>query len=435
MRKSLLCIALVIASLLPLAGQSDDLGLGGDLDRLGGVYHSYEAAPGPQTPAPRGFKPVYVSHYGRHGSRRQIGNSGSEAYQYFKKAADANLLTEEGKALYKDLETIHNEHVGMDGELSIRGQLEHKGISQRMFERFKPAFKGKKAVHCQSSTIQRCLVSMASFTSQLKGNAPSLEFDFITGKKYFELLCHGYFAPDQYRERRNFLTDSLLHALFDPTRIMDAFFVDSPKVKEIIPDPWRLGRYLFSVIAGSQDLKYETGDLEIYKYFTEEELLALAKYGNESMYAAMGNNADWGNNVIWSQKWLVEDFVTRADEALADGNTAADLRFGHDSAVWPLACLIGLDGISRRYKVGDAWKNGYYIWENIPMGTNFQMAFYKNRKGEVLVKMLYNEKERTIAQCFIPGVSVPKPVTGPYYKWEDLRTYLIDISKNKEFGK
>ncbi|MBQ3872689.1 MAG: hypothetical protein II791_02635 [Bacteroidales bacterium] len=435
MRKSLLCIALFIAALFPLMGQSDDLGLGGNTDRLGGVFHSYEAAPGPQTPAPRGFKPVYVSHYGRHGSRRQIGGGGTEAYKYFLKASEADVLTEEGKALYKDLEVLYGEHNGMDGELTIRGGIEHKGVSQRMYERFKPAFKGKKAVHCQSSTIQRCLLSMANFTSQLKGNAPSLDFDFITGKKYFELLCRGYYAPDQYKERSSFLSDSLVHALFDPSRIMSAFFTDSPKVKEVVPDPWRLGRYLYLILADCQDLKYETGGLELYKYFTEEELTGLAKFSNETMYASMGNNADWGDNIIWAQKWLVEDIVTRADKALADGNVAADLRFGHDSAIMPLAGLLGLDGVGRRFKVGEAWKNGHYMWEVVPMCTNLQMAFYRNRKGEVLVKMLYNEKERTIAECFIPGVSIPAPVTGPYYKWEDLRTYLIDISKNKEFGK
>ena len=69
------------------------------------------------------------------------------------------------------------------------------------------------------------------------------------------------------------------------------------------------------------------------------------------------------------------------------------------------------------------------------MGTNLQMAFYKNKKGQILVKMLYNEVERTITQCFIPGVEIPHPVTGPYYRWEDLRTYLVAISKDKTFGK
>lgn len=31
--------------------------------------HSYEFLPTHDTPAPKGYKPVYISHYGRHGSR------------------------------------------------------------------------------------------------------------------------------------------------------------------------------------------------------------------------------------------------------------------------------------------------------------------------------------------------------------------------------
>lgn len=38
----------------------------------------YLAYPGPQhrlTPAPKGYKPFYLSHYGRHGSRYLIGTA------------------------------------------------------------------------------------------------------------------------------------------------------------------------------------------------------------------------------------------------------------------------------------------------------------------------------------------------------------------------
>ena len=48
--------------------QDFEADLEGNLDRIAGCFHSYEAAPGPQTPAPGGYKPFYVSHYGRHGS-------------------------------------------------------------------------------------------------------------------------------------------------------------------------------------------------------------------------------------------------------------------------------------------------------------------------------------------------------------------------------
>ena len=36
-------------------------------ERAGGIYHSYEYLPGPAVPAPKGYVPFYISHYGRHG--------------------------------------------------------------------------------------------------------------------------------------------------------------------------------------------------------------------------------------------------------------------------------------------------------------------------------------------------------------------------------
>ena len=38
-------------------------------ERAGGIYHSYEYRPAAATPAPDGYTPFYISHYGRHGSR------------------------------------------------------------------------------------------------------------------------------------------------------------------------------------------------------------------------------------------------------------------------------------------------------------------------------------------------------------------------------
>lgn len=431
--KRLSIIACMLLACSTIAAQDYDADLLGIIDRTAGLFHSYEVAPGPDTPAPAGYKPFYISHYGRHGSRRQIGGGGTDAYLFMKEADARGLLTEEGKALLKDLEVLYNEHVGMDGQLTIRGGLEHQGVAERMFKRFKPVFKGNKAVHCQSSDIQRCIVSMANFASALKGNAPKLDIDFITGKKYFDLLCHSYYDKGPLAEIMEAQEDSIAHALINPDRWMKAFFVDSPEVMEMVQDPVALARYFFYILADCQDLFYEVDGLNLYKYFTKEELLGMAKHSNEHLYAAMGNSTQWGDYAIWAEKWLVEDFIARADKAIATGNVAADLRFGHDSALLPLAGLIGLDGVSRRFKPGEAWKNGYYLWENICMCSNLQMVFYQNKKGDIMVKMLYNEKERTIAECFIPEVSVPQPVTGPYYSWSDLRAYLVGISSDKTF--
>ena len=41
-----------------------------DPDKAGGLMYLYDyKAETPVTPAPRGYKPFYVTHYGRHGAR------------------------------------------------------------------------------------------------------------------------------------------------------------------------------------------------------------------------------------------------------------------------------------------------------------------------------------------------------------------------------
>ena len=53
---------------------------------------------------------------------------------------------------------------------------------------------------------------------------------------------------------------------------------------------------------------------------------------------------------------------------------------------------------------------------HVCMGSNFQMVFYRNKTGKILVKILYNEKETTI-----PAIS---PFYDCYYEWDVLRAYL-----------
>ena len=40
-----------------------------NLKKFAGSVYAYEAPTEPLTPAPKGFKPVYLTHFGRHGSR------------------------------------------------------------------------------------------------------------------------------------------------------------------------------------------------------------------------------------------------------------------------------------------------------------------------------------------------------------------------------
>ena len=76
---------------------------------------------------------------------------------------------------------------------------------------------------------------------------------------------------------------------------------------------------------------------------------------------------------------------------------------------------MGVEGYDAVPRLADSYKV-WPGWKYLPMGSNFEMIFYRNGKGEVLVKMLRNEEETTI-----PAISTYK---GPYYRWNDLKEYL-----------
>ena len=133
------------------------------------------------------------------------------------------------------------------------------------------------------------------------------------------------------------------------------------------------------------------------------------------MYGLMGDSEEFGGLNMEASRALGLDFVERADACIADDRVAADLRFGHDSGLWPLAGLFELEGVGNRCKASDA-ANRCPGWKWMPMAANLQMVFYRNTSGEVLVKILYNEKE-----TLVRGLA---PRSGPYYAWKDLKAKI-----------
>ena len=116
--------------------------------------HSYEFDALSDTPAPKGYKPFYISHYGRHGSR-----SAGDGHDYARlekvlSEADADdQLTPDGNHLLDITRLVIERHGGMDGHLTPRGRREHATIAERMYRRYPEVFrKGYMNANFQSST-------------------------------------------------------------------------------------------------------------------------------------------------------------------------------------------------------------------------------------------------------------------------------------------
>ena len=67
----LLAFVCVILS-LPCSAQVTQENLEQRMTKAGCLFHSYEFDDVNDTPPPAGFKPFYISHYGRHGSRFHV---------------------------------------------------------------------------------------------------------------------------------------------------------------------------------------------------------------------------------------------------------------------------------------------------------------------------------------------------------------------------
>ena len=131
-------------------------------ERTASVYHSYEFEPIADTPPPDGFKPFYISHYGRHGSRNLTGSAVSDVMNALEKADKRGALTETGRSLLADVRKIAAVHHEMSGQLAARGAWEHRRLARRMAERFPEVFSRPRRVRCRSSVSPRVLISQAT---------------------------------------------------------------------------------------------------------------------------------------------------------------------------------------------------------------------------------------------------------------------------------
>ena len=388
-----------------------------ELERTGSIFHSYEFAPIEDTPPPNGFAPFYISHYGRHGSRRLEGDCVAHTLSVLEEASKNGILTNEGKALLDAVRKIADASVGMEGQLTERGAEEHRMLARRMAERFAPVFRGRRRVRCQSTDVHRVLVSQANFVMSLKESAPDMEFDFITGPKYTEKLKHSFRRPNGTR-----IGLSEAKERFDRAGIKTGDFVSRMFTKpDAVDAQLSLMRDLFACASDCQCLRTELGGLDIYRFFTDGEVEALSRCMAAWHYMAQGNSPDFGDDRAWAAQGLARDFVERADNAIADDRVAVDLRFGHDTGLAPLAVLLGLEGPSDRVSPRDA-RELCPSWKWMPMAANIQMAFYRNKDGETLVKILYNERE-----ILVRGLP---PDTATYYRWHDLRAHILAVVEN-----
>ena len=384
-----------------------------DPTRAGVNTNSYEFLPIHDTPAPSGFKPFYISHYGRHGSRSDWGlGAYRRLEQCLVEAGEKGILTDEGKALLEETRLVIKCHDNMNGRLTPLGFEEHKKIASRMYHRYPRVFKkGSKKIHANSSTSQRCIVSGAGFLVSLAGLDSKQDISMDTGEEIMAWISSD--MPKQGWKDSQPLLDAL-SASFTPDTLFvrSHLFTDEQASRSIAPSAMRLMNDIYAV--GRVDDPFEL-HRNIFRHLPFDALYKFWEWSGSEMYIRQCNSVEFGDLRMTTTVRLADDFINRADAAISTGEYCADLRFGHDYGLLALVSYFRLAGVGDRLTFDEAC----YKWlgdKLIPFASNLQMIFYRNRSGEVLVKFLYNEQENLITGL--------EPYSGPYYRWSDFKAML-----------
>ena len=243
-------------------------------ERSAPLLYNYEAPSKIiDTPAPKGFKPFYVSHYGRHGSRYHCVEQFFRSPMAVLDSLDAhNLLTDEGKSVLGDMQVIADAHDGQIGYLTHKGARQHQDIAGRLYRRCPELFnqRDRQEVYCVATAVPRCIQSMANFCLELGRENPSLEITMDAGERFTKYLCNDEGVPHD-NAREVFVRDSVLNANLDPTRLLTALTTDADEAVKYMKGGAR--KFFAELLnAGSIGQCLDIQDPYIYRHFTTEEI-------------------------------------------------------------------------------------------------------------------------------------------------------------------
>jgi len=398
----------------------------GKFDRSGSNHYAYPYPTDAQLPtltaAPAGYEAFYIDHYGRHGSR-WLTNSKTynRPVNELQKAKDAGKLNLQGELLLRLLTEVRDASAQRTGDLSDVGAEQHRQITARMYRNFPDVFAGNARIDARSTVVIRCILSMQNATLTLRTLNPQLRI--TTDASYHDMYYMGWgYGEDtlanHIRKSVDRITNKLYRERVHPERFVGQLVTDTAWAAANL-NCQQLMRDVFDV-GGSLQGHHQFDEMSMFQYFTSDEIYELWKLKNIYWYAHWANAPQNGNRMPYIERALLRDMISKADAAIASGERGASLRYGHETCLLPLACLMELDSVNYSCDNLDELHEHWQDFNIFPKACNVQMVFYRpigstsNRAEDILVKVLLNEHE---AQLPIATVN------GPYCRWSDLKRY------------
>ena len=368
--------------------------------------------------------PFYISHYGRHGSRYQTSaNDYDYAYEVLQKADGEKALSQLGRDVLRRLKALRDEASGRWGDLTPLGGQQQRGIARRMFERFPQVFEGEAVIDARSTTTPRCILSMAYFVEQLLRMNGKLDVrqDASDHDRYYmrnsaNIDNPAMAAKDCY--------DDFCNRHPSHQRVVGTLFADTAYMNHYV-NAERLNYYLFRLASNLQSSELRK-DMTLYDLFNDQEIYENWQKENVMWFLAFAFTDLNGGEKPFSQVNLLRNIIAQADSCIAQPGNGCSLRFGHDTILLPLVCLLDLNGYGQKINDMDQLeRKGWVGYRIFPMACNVQFIFYRANASDkdVLFKVLLNENEATLPL---------KTDQAPYYHWSDFRQYYLKLLDDHE---
>ena len=406
----------------PVSAQTSKAELLAHLELATGNYCNYPLPSGHVTPAPEGYEPFYVSHYGRHGARYMTDD---DPYKYIISKLDTaqtrGWLTDKGQEVLLRLRRAAADAWNRDGDLTRLGALQHQGIAHRLATNYPALLMQPVDVRANSSTVRRCILSMANFCQELKSMNPQLNITMDASKHDMYYLTPNDSIDIPQKGIDDPLYDKLdqfRHEKLNGRHQMALLFKDPAVVGDFV-DGYQLADGLWNIASDMHclpELELSFNDL-----FTVDELIDGFRVYNASWCLWEGLMPGSRPN-YYAIYPLLQNFLDEADQLIASGRRQVRLRFGHDSVVLPFAFILGVKEAIHGTDDMENLHNTFAIFRLIPMAGNVQLIFFRKQgSDDILVKFLMNENETSIpiaTDCY------------PFYHWKDVSAHYRSILAN-----
>lgn len=399
---------------------------------------------------PPGYQAVGVQHIARHGSRGLTSPDDDDlALQLWQQAAREEALTPLGRALGPVLEDILAAHsVQGYGRISELGVTELQEMGSRMVQRhgalFDAALTEQRRLAIHHSGRTRALQSAHAFVDGLLVERPTLAplldppqarpdtvyFNKAEGSQDYQTFSdedprlHATINKITHHPRSKQMARLLLVSLFEDTFVDrlaagEYQFVAAADADDQLNDMMDAAEVLFSLYSIAAGMP-QGADWQFGRFIHPDAAAWFAYLDDaESFYERGPSFSD--EDITWrGARALLEDMMNEtAKLATEPQGYLATLRFSHAQALMPFAALLGIENASEALPADTLYSYASSPWRAAdvsPMAANMQWDIYRNAQGELLIRMLHQERETRFApSCHaLPGHAY-------FYRFEELQ--------------